>query len=66
MIYVKKESKKLFFKNLTMVPFEKDLINFKILTKKEKNYLINYNLEIYSNVEKYLNYNEKFWLLSQF
>ena len=49
-----------------MVPFEKDLINFKILTKKEKNYLINYNLEVYTNVAKYLNYNEKFWLLSQF
>ena len=49
-----------------MVPFDKELINFKLLTKKEKDYLINYNLEIYSNVEKYLTYGEKFWLLSQF
>ena len=66
MIYVKQLKSKIFFKNLTMVPFDKDLINFNLLTDKEKNYLINYNLEIYSNIQKYLNYKEKFWLLSQF
>ncbi len=66
MIYVKKIQNKTYFKNLTVVPFDKKLINFKLLTKKEKGYLINYNLEIYSNVEKYLTYKEKFWLLSQF
>ena len=66
MIYVEKLRNEIYFKNLTMVPFDKKLINFKILTKKEKDYLINYNLKIYSNVEKYLSYQEKFWLLSQF
>ena len=66
MIYVKRLKNKIYFKNLTVVPFDKELINFKLLTKKEKDYLINYNLEIYSNVEKYLTYKEKFWLLSQF
>mgnify|MGYP001283256876 CR=1 FL=1 len=66
MIYVKKFQNNMYFKNLTMVPFDKELVNFKILNKKEKDYLINYNLEVYSNVEKYLNYKEKFWLLSQF
>ena len=66
MIYVKKSQNKMYFKNLTMVPFDKELINFKLLTKKEKDYLMNYNLEIYSNVKKYLTYEEKFWLLSQF
>ena len=66
MIYVKKFQNKMYFKNLTMVPFDKELINFELLDKKEKDYLINYNLEVYSNVEKYLNYQEKFWLLSQF
>ena len=66
MIYVKQLKSKIFFKNLTMVPFDKDLINFNLLTDKEKNYLINYNLEIYSNIQKYLTYKEKFWLLSQF
>ena len=66
MIYVKKFKNNMYFKNLTMVPFDRELINFKLLNKKEKDYLINYNLEVYSNVEKYLNYKEKFWLLSQF
>ena len=66
MIYVKKFQNKLCFRNLTMVPFDKELINFELLDKKEKDYLINYNLEVYSNVEKYLNHQEKFWLLSQF
>ena len=66
MIYVKQLKSKIFFKNLTMVPFDKDLININLLTDKEKNYLINYNLEIYSNIQKYLTYKEKFWLLSQF
>ena len=66
MIYVKKIKSKLFFENLTMVPMDKELINFDLLNRNEKNYLLNYNLKIYSNVEKYLNYKEKFWLLSQF
>ena len=66
MVYIKKLQNKIYFKNLTLVPFDKDLINFKLLTKKEKEYLINYNLEIYSTVEKFLTYEEKFWLLSQF
>ncbi len=66
MIYVKQLKNKIFFKNLTMVPFDKDLINIDLLTYKEKNYLINYNLEIYSNIQKHLTYKEKFWLLSQF
>ena len=66
MIYVNKIKSKVFFENLTMVPIDKELINFNLLNKKEKNYLLNYNLRIYSNLEKYLNYKEKFWLLSQF
>ena len=66
MIYVKQIKSKVFFENLTMVPIDKELINFNLLNKDEKNYLLNYNLRIYSSVEKYLNYKEKFWLLSQF
>ena len=66
MIYIKKFKNNMYFKNLTMVPFDRELINFKLLNKREKDYLTNYNLEVYSNVEKYLNYKEKFWLLSQF
>ena len=66
MIYVKQIKSKVFFENLTMVPIDKELINFNLLNRDEKNYLLNYNLRIYSSVEKYLNYKEKFWLLSQF
>ena len=54
--------KKLSFKNLTLAPIEKDLIDFKLLNNKEKNYLFNYNLEVYSKISPYLNRNEKKWL----
>ncbi len=64
LIYVKKENKKLIFKNLTMAPIEKDLIIFQNLNKDEKNYLFNYHLEVYSKISKYLNFNEKKWLAS--
>ena len=64
LIYVKKIKRKLIFKNLTLAPIEKDLINFKLLTTKEKNYLFNYNLEVYSKISPFLNRNEKKWLAS--
>ena len=63
LVYIKKERNKLKFKNLTMAPIDNDLIEEKLLTLKEKNYLFNYNLEIYSNISKYLNKNEKNWLI---
>ena len=62
LVYVNKIKGKLFFKNLTLAPIEKDLINFKLLTDKEKNYLFNYNLEVYSKISPFLNRNEKKWL----
>ncbi len=64
LIYVKKIKNKLSFENLTLVPIEKDLINFKQLSKNEKKYLLNYNLNIYSKISKFLNKNEKKWLTS--
>ena len=64
LVYVKKIGRKLFFENLTMAPIEKDLINFKMLTKEEKNYLFKYHLEVYSKISKFLNYDEKKWLAS--
>ncbi len=64
LVYVKKVNKKLLFQNLTMVPIEKDLINFDLLTVNEKNYLFKYHLEVYSNIAKYLSPNEKKWLAS--
>ncbi len=64
LVYVKKINKKLVFQNLTMAPIEKDLINFDLLTVKEKNYLFKYHLEVYSKISKFLNPNEKKWLAS--
>jgi len=64
LIYVKKSSNKIFFKNLTLAPLETDLINFKLLTKIEKDYLFKYHLSIYSEFSNSLNKNEKKWLAS--
>ena len=64
LVYVKKMGKKIFFENLTFVPIEKELINFKLLTSSEKNYLFNYHLDVYSNISKYLDPKEKKWLAS--
>ena len=46
-----------------MAPIDKDLINEKLLSLREKNYLFNYNLEIYGKISKYLNRDEKNWLI---
>ena len=47
-----------------MAPIEKDLINFELLDKSERNYLFKYHLDVYSKLSKYLNKNEKKWLAS--
>ena len=64
LVYVKKSNKRLLFENLTLVPIEKDLINFSKLQKKEKDYLFNYHLNVYSKLSNFLNKNEKKWLAS--
>ena len=64
LIYANKVRNKLIFKNLTLVPIEKDLINFELLTKKERNYIFNYHLEVYSKLSPFLNKKEKKWLAS--
>ena len=64
LIYVEKKNDNIFFKNLTFAPIEKDLINYKLLTTKEKNYLFKYHIDVYSNISKYLNLKEKKWLAS--
>ncbi|MDA9682258.1 aminopeptidase P family protein [Candidatus Pelagibacter sp.] len=64
LIYVRKSDKKLMFENLTYVPIDIDLINFKMLTKKEKNYLFEYHLNVYSKLSQYLNKKEKMWLIN--
>ena len=63
LVYINKVKNKLSFKNLTMAPLDKDLINEKLLNSFEKEYLLKYNLEIYQNISKYLSNNEKKWIL---
>ncbi len=64
LIFAKKSSNNFYFKNLTLAPIEKELINFKLLTVSEKNYLFKYHIEVYSKLSKYLNTNERKWLAS--
>ena len=64
LVYVKKDKKNLYFENLTLAPIEKDLINFKLLNKNEKDYLFKYHLNIYSKYSKFLNLKERRWLAS--
>jgi len=62
LVYVKKNKKKLQFENLTLAPIEKDLINYDLLNKNEKDYLFNYHLNVYTKHSKFLNKKEKKWL----
>jgi len=64
LVYIKKNNKKLCFENLTLAPIEKDLINYNLLNKIEKDYLFKYNLSIYSALSKFLNRKERKWLAS--
>ena len=64
LVYVNKIGRKLGFENLTLAPIEKELINFNLLTKQEKNYLFNYHLKVYLKISPFLNRNEKKWLAS--
>ena len=64
LVFVKKTNKNIFFENLTLVPIEKELINYKILTSLEKDYLFKYHLNVYSKISKHLNLKERKWLAS--
>ena len=64
LVFIKKDNHKLNFENLTLAPIEKDLINFDLLNKKEKEYLFNYHLNVYAKYSKLLNEKERKWLAS--
>ncbi len=64
LIYVKKLKNKLFFENLTLAPIEKDLINYDLLNRIEKDYLFKYHLNIYAEYSSLLNKKERKWLAS--
>ncbi len=62
LVFIKKVKSKLLFENLTMAPIDTDLINFKMLNIKEKNYLFKYHFDVYNNISPFLNKTEKKWL----
>ncbi len=62
LVYTKQLKQKLFFENLTLAPIEKDLINYELLNKIEKDYLFRYHLNVYSEYSNSLNRKEKKWL----
>ena len=64
LVYIKKDKNNLRFENLTYAPIDMDLVNFKLLNKKERNYLFKYHMDIYSKYSKYMNNKEKKWLAS--
>ena len=64
LIYIDKVRNDLIFKNLTFAPIDLDMINFNMLTKREREYLFNYHLEVYSKLSKYLTRAEKKWMMS--
>ena len=64
LVYVKKSKSGLFFDNLTLAPVEKDLINYNLLNKNEKDYLFKYHLKIYSKYSSSLSKKERKWLAS--
>ena len=53
------------FKTITMAPFERELINTKILSKKEIKWIDDYHLIVKSNLLQFMNESEKKWLVSQ-
>ena len=59
LIYIKKNE----FKELTMAPMEKKLINKKMLSKKEIDWLNKYHLKVKRNLFKFMNREEKVSLI---
>ena len=64
LVFEKKKKNKILFQNLTLAPIEKELINYKLLSSAEKDYLFKYHMNVYSKISKYLNLNERKWLAS--
>ena len=55
LVYVKKNKNKLKFKDLTLVPIDKTLIEKKLLTSFEKNWLNNYHQRVFGCLKRFMN-----------
>ncbi len=64
LIYVKKEKNRRYFKNLTMAPIERDLIDKSLLNNKEKEWLNKYHKEVFDNLKESMNKQEFAYLKS--
>ena len=50
------------FEHLTLVPFDRGLINIELMDDKEKELLNNYHKKVYENISPYLDVEETEWL----
>ena len=55
LVYVKKTKNKLQFEDLTLVPIDKTLIEKKLLTSFEKNWLNKYHQRVFGHLNKFMN-----------
>tara|TARA_B100000963_G_C22638309_1_gene678861 strand:- start:4478 stop:6193 length:1716 start_codon:yes stop_codon:yes gene_type:complete len=58
LIFVEKNKGKKIFRNLTMAPLERSLINKNFLTLKEKEWINNYHNKVYFTLRKFMNKKE--------
>ena len=58
LVYVKKFKKQMIFNNLTMVPIDKELIDIKLLSDKERKWLNNYHQKVFHNLQSAMNKDE--------
>jgi Xaa-Pro aminopeptidase len=58
LIYVKKIKKNNYFENFTMAPIDKDLIDKKILNKKERKWINSYHEKVFYNLKKFMDKTE--------
>ncbi len=63
LIYVGVYKNRMQFKNLTYAPIDVDMINFDMMNNKERKYLFDYHLHVYSKISKFLSNDEKKWLI---
>ena len=64
LIYITKNKSNLIFRNLTYAPIDVDMINFSMMNVREKKYLFDYHLDVYSKLSKFLNSSERKWLIN--
>ena len=50
------------FETLTLCPYERNLIDKKLLNKDQINWINNYHDNVYKNLSKFVDYKVKIWL----